>query len=64
METESMYVFEVKYIRESEIEDVRVIELDSQEYEDEKEIYMEAMDRAYEFMDLDEEFKSLELVSL
>lgn len=29
METESMYVFEVKYIRESEIEDVRVIELDS-----------------------------------
>jgi hypothetical protein len=64
METESMYVFEVKYIRESEIEDVRVIELDSQEYEDEKEIYMEAMDRAYEFMDLDEEFKSPELVSL
>jgi hypothetical protein len=58
-----MYVFEVKYIRDSGIEDVRVIELDPQDYEDEEEIYMEAMKRTYTWMDLDEEFKSLELVS-
>jgi hypothetical protein len=58
-----MYVFEVKYIRDSGIEDVRVVELNPQDYDDEKEIYMEAMERAYTWMDLDEEFKSLELVS-
>jgi hypothetical protein len=58
-----MYVFEAKYIRESGVEDVRVVELNPQDYDDEKEIYMEAMERAYTWMDLDEEFYSLVLVS-
>jgi hypothetical protein len=59
-----MYTFEAHYIDYyTEEEKTLTIEIDSQDFEEPKAIYLEAMERAYDLMGVRDDFKSLELIS-
>ena len=59
-----MYTFELHYFNTDTARDIiKTLKVDSQLYETEKEIFIHAMKRAYDIMEENELFHSIELIN-
>ena len=59
-----MYLFEAHYINMNDNSEVtRKIEVEGQFFDSEKEVYLCAMDKAYDMIEKDECFASLEFIA-